>query len=126
MLEVSTTSTEGFESSNKIREHSLDIDATGENSADTQEVLLATYGSCYVPALRVAAKQRDIGDLGEIQIDISGDLNDDDKLESITFDVSTETDLSSDEADAIVDRANELCKVHAALKKSLGAKVNIV
>ena len=122
--EVHTTSTEGYASTNEIRDFETTIDATGEDGPDTLEALLAAYASCYVPALRVAAEQRDVGDLGEITIDATGELNDDDKLQSVTFDVETETDVG-DKADAVIERANALCKVHDALKESLEAEVNL-
>ena len=123
--EATTISEEGYASENDIREFSVDIDATGEDAPDTLETLVAAYGSCYVPALRVGAEQRDVGDLGRVEIDGTGKLNDDDKLESVTFTVKTEAEMSDDEADAVVERANELCKVHDALKDSLEADVEV-
>lgn len=122
---VHTVSTEGFSSENQVRDFELTIDAEGEDAPDTLETLLATYTSCYVPALRVGAEQRGAGDLGEIAIDATGDLNDDDKLAAISFDVSTDADLDADDADAIVERANSLCKVHDALKADLHASVDL-
>lgn len=123
--EVHTTSTEGFSSENSIRDFELTIDATGEESPDTLESLLASYSACYVPALRVGSEQRNGGDLGEVEIAVTGELNDDDKLESISFDVTTEADLDDETADQIVERADELCKVHDALKESLHADVTL-
>lgn len=84
--------------------------------------MLAAYASCYVPALRVASKQRGVEDLGAIEIDVTGDLNDDDKLESITFDIHLEADVDDEQSDEILERANELCKVHDALKSELYAR----
>ncbi|AGN00103.1 OsmC family protein [Salinarchaeum sp. Harcht-Bsk1] len=120
-----TVSTEGFSSENHVRDFELTIDATGESGPDTLEVLIADYASCYVPALRVASEQRGADDLGEVAIDVTGELNDDDKLESIHFDVEVDADLDDDTATAIVERANELCKVHDALKESLYAEVDL-
>lgn len=122
---VTTVSEEGFASDNEIRDFDLTIDATGEEGPDTLEALLAAYGSCYVPALRVGAEQRDAGDLGRIEIDVTGDLNDDDKLEAVQFTVRTEADLDDGQADDVVARANELCKVHDALKSQLEAGVEV-
>nr|WP_309221875.1 hypothetical protein [Halorussus sp. MSC15.2] len=87
--EVTTVSEEGYKSENQVRDFEVTIDATGEDAPDTLESLLAAYGSCYVPALRVGAEQRDVGDLGRIEIDVSGDLNDDDKLDAVQFTVRT-------------------------------------
>lgn len=119
--EVTTVSEEGFSATNEIRDFETTIDATGEEAPDTLEALLAAYGSCYVPALRVGGQQRDVEDLGKIEIDVSGEINDDDKLESISFDIRVEADVDEEKGQAIVDRAFELCKVHDALKDSLHA-----
>ena len=122
---VQTVSTEGYSSENHVRDFELTIDATGESAPDTLEVLIADYASCYVPALRVGAEQRGGGDLGEIAIDVTGELNDDDKLDSIHFDVEVDADFDADTAEEIVERADELCKVHDALKPSLHAEVDL-
>ena len=123
--QATTTSTEGYSSENDIREFNIEIDATGEDAPDTLETLVAAYGSCYVPALRVGAEQRDVGDLGRVEIDATGKLNDDDKLESVTFTVKTEAEMSEEQAGAVVERACELCKVHDALKDSLEADIEV-
>lgn len=123
--EVTTTSDEGFQADNQIRDFERTIDATGEDAPDTLEAVIAAYASCYVPALRVGAEQRDVGDLGRIEIDTTGGLDDDDKLDSVTFVVRTEAELDDEQAEAVVERANELCKVHDALKDSLAAEVEV-
>jgi len=125
MPEVTTTSEAGYSSENEARDFSLTIDATGEDAPDTLEALLAAYGSCYVPALRVGGEQRDAGDLGQIEIEVSGDLNDDDKLDAVHFDVAWEADVDDETVDEIVERAHELCKVGDAVKESLVANVSV-
>jgi len=125
MPEVTTTSEAGYSSENEARDFSLTIDATGEDAPDTLEALLAAYGSCYVPALRVGGEQRDAGDLGQIEIEASGDLNDDDKLDAVHFDVAWEADVDDETVDEIVERAHELCKVGDAVKESLVANVSV-
>ncbi|MFC7238090.1 OsmC family protein [Saliphagus sp. GCM10025317] len=122
--EVTTISEEGFSATNEVRDFSVDIDATGEEAPDTLESLLAAYGSCYVPALRVGGQQRGVEELGKIEIDVSGDLNDDDKLESTAFDIRVEADVDDETGQKIIDRAFELCKVHDALKDSLHAETS--
>lgn len=119
--QVTTISEEGFSATNEIRDFDVEIDAEGESGPDTLEALLAAYGSCYVPALRVGGQQRDVDDLGRIEIDVSGDLNDDDKLESVHFDIRVEEDVDGETGQKVIDRAFELCKVHDALKDSLHA-----
>jgi uncharacterized OsmC-like protein len=123
--EVTTVSEEGYTAENQIRDFEVTIDATGEQAPDTLESLLAAYGSCYVPALRVGGEQRDVGDLGRIEIDVTGDLNDDDKLSAVQFTVKTEAEMDDGEAEQVVERADELCKVHDALKSDLAADVTV-
>ncbi len=123
--QVTTVSEEGFSATNEIREFETTLDATGEEAPDTLESLLAAYASCYVPALRVGGGQRGVDELGRIEIDSTGDLNDDDKLESVSFDIQVEATVDDETADKVIDRANELCKVHDALKSELYADVSI-
>ncbi|WP_293032705.1 OsmC family protein [Natronococcus sp.] len=119
--QVTTVSEEGFSATNEIGEFETTIDAEGEEGPDTLESLLAAYASCYVPALRVGGQQRDAGDLGRIEIESTGDLNDDDKLESVHFDIRVEADVDDETGQKVIDRAFELCKVHDALKSELHA-----
>ncbi|GAB7013684.1 MULTISPECIES: OsmC family protein [Halolamina] len=120
--QVTTVSEDGYASTTEIRDFSVDIDPGGESAPDTLESLLASYGACYVPALRVGAKQRDVGELGEIELSITGELNDDDKLESIHFDIAVGADVTEAEGEEAIDRAFDLCKVHDALKSDLHAE----
>ncbi|WP_227131368.1 OsmC family protein [Halorubellus salinus] len=122
--QVHSVSEEGFSTTTTIRDFEQTVDATGEDAPDTLETLLSTYAACFVPALRVAAEQRQAGDLGHVEIDVTGDLNDDDKLAAISFDVSVAGDVG-DKAEAVVSRAEELCKVHDALKTDLHADVSL-
>ncbi|NHX35573.1 MULTISPECIES: OsmC family protein [Halolamina] len=120
--QVTTVSEDGYASTTEVRDFSVDIDPGGESAPDTLESLLASYGACYVPALRVGAKQRDVGELGKIELSITGELNDDDKLESVHFDVAVENDVSEADGAEAIDRAFDLCKVHDALKSELHAE----
>ena len=122
--EVHSVSEEGYSTESTIRDFELTVDATGEAAPDTLEALLGVYASCYVPALRVGAEQRQAGDLGRIEIASTGELNDDDKLASVHFDVKVAGDIG-DKGDAIVERAHELCKVGDAVKSELVADVDI-
>ncbi|WP_247002136.1 OsmC family protein [Halosolutus gelatinilyticus] len=123
--EVTTISEEGFSSTNEIRDFETTIDATGEDAPDTLEALLAAYASCYVPALRVGGQQRGVDDLGRVEIGATGELNDDDKLESIAFDIRAEAEFDDETGERIIERANELCKVHDAVKPDLHAEMSI-
>ena len=122
---VTTVSEEGFAATSEVREFDLEIDAGGEGTPDTLETLLASYATCYVPVLRVGGQQRGVDELGRIEIDVTGELNDDDKLESISFDVDVEADVDEETGEKVIDRANELCKVHDALKPDLHAEMSL-
>lgn len=121
---VTTVSDEGFPSNSSIREYERSIDPGGDDAPDTIESLLSAYAACYIPALRVGGQQRGVDDLGRVQIDVTGEVNDDGKLESITFDVTVDAALDDDTQTQIIDRANALCKVHDALKESVKADVS--
>lgn len=123
--DVHTVSEEGFTSTSDIRDFELFIDPGGEEAPDTIEVLLADYAACAAPAFRVGAQQRDVDDLGRLAIDVTGELNDEDKLESVAFDVSVEADLEDGKAEEIIERVEALCKVHDALKESLHADITL-
>jgi uncharacterized OsmC-like protein len=122
---VTTVSEEGFASTSNPAGYDMDIDPTGESAPDTLDALLAAYGACYVPALRVGAEQRDAGDLGRVEIETTGELNDDDKLAAIRFDVRIEAAMDDETAERVVERAHELCKVGDALKADLRADVHV-
>lgn len=123
--ELTTVAQSGYTSLNKIGDYKQTIDATGDTAPDTLEALLAAYGSCFVPALRVAGQQRGVDDLGRIEIDVMGEQNDDDKLGSISFEVRTETDIDEETVPEILERATELCKVHDALREELHAEISL-
>ena len=122
--QVTTISEEGFTATNEIRDFETTIDSGGEEGPDTLETLLAAYAACYGPALRVGGRQRDVEDLGRIEIDSTGELNDDDKLDSVHFEVRVEGDVDEEDGQRVIDRAFELCKVHDALKESLHAETS--
>jgi uncharacterized OsmC-like protein len=123
--QVTTVSDEGFASTTTVRDFELEIDPSGEDTPDTLEMLLADYAACYMPALRVGGEQRGVDDLGRVEFVVTGELNDDEKLDAISFDIRVEADVDADTAAEIIDRANALCKVHDALKSSLHADVTL-
>ena len=124
-IQLTTISEEGFAATTAIRNQEVTVDLDQEQAPDSLETLLATYASCYVPAFRVGGRQRGVDELGTIEIDVTGEKNDDDKLESISFAIDVDADLDDETAGKIVERANELCKVHDALKSSLHADVTV-
>lgn len=122
-IETTTVSEEGFASTSQVGEFELSIDATGQKGPDPNQVLVADYASCYLPAFRVAADEHGYNDLGKVQIDADATLDDDDDLSSISFRVYVGADVSEDDLDAIVERAEEICHVHSAVREGLRADI---
>jgi uncharacterized OsmC-like protein len=121
---IDSTSEEGFTTSSIVGDFELTIDATGEDGPDPNATLVATYASCFVPAFRVGAQQRDHDDLGRIEVESEADLDDDDDLAAIRFTIKVAADLG-DEVDEIVSRAEDICHVHSALLEELHAEVTV-
>ena len=124
-IETSTVSESGYASTSQVGEFDLQIDATDETGPNPNATLVATYASCYLPAFRVGGSQRGEEELGTIQIDASAELDDDDDLESIAFDVHVEADLDDETAADIAERDEGICHVHSALREGLYADVSV-
>ncbi|MFC6825837.1 OsmC family protein [Halopelagius fulvigenes] len=124
-IQTSTVSEEGFASTSQVGDFELTIDATNEDGPDPNQVLVADYASCFLPAFRVGGQQTGHDDLGKVQIDADADLNDDDDLERISFAIHVEANLDDGEFDEIVDRAEGICHVHAALREELHADIEV-
>ncbi|MDS0298616.1 OsmC family protein [Halogeometricum sp. S1BR25-6] len=122
-IETSTVSEEGFASTSQVGDFELTIDATGEEGPDPNQVLVADYASCFLPAFRVGANKTGHEDIGKVQIDADADINDDDDLEAIRFSVHVEEDVNDEDLDEIVSRAEDICHVHAALREGLHAEI---
>ena len=122
---ATTVSDAGFASTSQIRDWEVSVDPTGEEAPDTLELLLADYAACSVPAFRVGAQQRGVEELGRLEIEATGELNDDDKLASVGLDVRVETGLTDEQAAEIIERVEALCKVHDALKPELHAEFTL-
>jgi organic hydroperoxide reductase OsmC/OhrA len=124
-IETITISEDGFACVNQVGDFEFTVDATDESGPNPNAALVATYASCFLPAFRVGGQQRGHDDLGTIQIDADADLDDDDDLESIGFALHVAADLSDDEFDEIVARAEDICHVHTALRDGLEADVTV-
>lgn len=122
---VTTVSDEGYSSRNTIGDHELLIDATEEVGPNPTETLLSAYASCFVVGLRIAGRERGVSDLGQITIEVTGYRDENDELESISFDLKVEASLDREDRDGIVDRALQTCHVGTALRPSLEATVTI-
>ncbi|MFB6196235.1 MAG: OsmC family protein [Haloplanus sp.] len=124
-IETITVSDEGFACVNQVGDFEFTIDATDEAGPTPNAALVATYASCFLPAFRVGAQQRGHDDLGKIQIDADAELDEDEDLESIGFAIHVAADLDDGAFDEIVDRAEDICHVHAALRDGLAADVEV-
>jgi len=123
-IEVTSTSTEGYTTTNVVGEWELTIDATNENGPNPNEVLAADYASCFIPAMRVGANKEGFDDIGTVEVEVSAELDEEDDLESIAFDIEVEGSLD-DSAEDVIARAEDICHVHAALREELHADISI-
>lgn len=124
-INTTTVSEEGFSSDSQVGDFELTIDATNEEGPDPNQVLVANYASCFLPAFRVAADQHGYEDLGQVEIETEATLDDDDDVESISFTIYVEEEIDDGDVDDIVDQAEEVCHVHSALESSLHADVTV-
>jgi organic hydroperoxide reductase OsmC/OhrA len=123
-INVTSTSTEGYATTSRLGDWDLTIDATDEEGPNPNEVLAADYASCFIPAFRVGANKEGFEDLGTIQVEVAADLDDEDDLASISFDIHVEESLE-ESVDDVVSRAENICHVHAALREELHADVTV-
>ena len=124
-IEVTSTSTEGYTTTSVAGEWELTVDATGENGPDPNQVLAADYASCFIPAFRVGANKEGFDDIGRIEVAVEADLNDNDDLETIAFEIHVEESLD-DSVEDVVARAEDICHVHDALREGLHADITVV
>jgi organic hydroperoxide reductase OsmC/OhrA len=124
-IETTTVSEDGFASTSQVGDFELLVDATGEEGPTPNQALVATYAACYLPAFRVGADQRGHDDLGTVQIDADAGLDDDDDLTDISFQIHVEADLDDEAAEEIIERADDICHVHTAVREGLQADVTV-
>ena len=124
-IETTTASEEGYACTSQVGEFDLQVDATRETGPEPNETLVATYASCFIPAFRVGGSQRGEEELGRIQIDAEADLDDDDDLAAIRFDLHVGADLDDGTAAEIVEWAEEICHVHSAVRPALRAEITV-
>jgi len=110
-IELTSTSTEGYATTSLIGDWELTIDATDAAGPNPNAVLVADYASCFVPAMRVGASQAGLDDLGRVEVDATADLDEGDDL--------------ADSVDEVLDRAEDICHVHTALREELHADITI-
>lgn len=123
-IDISSTSQNGFATRSVVEDWELTIDAAEQEGPNPVQVLVASYVSCFVPAFKIGAKREGIDDLGEIAVTTTAELDDEDDLAGVTFEIAVEAQLG-DATPAIVDRAESLCHVHDALRDQLQAEVTV-
>lgn len=121
---VQSTSEEGYATESRVDEFAITVDAAEEVGPSPNKMLVATYASCFLPAFRVGAQQRGFDDVGTIVIDSEAEIDEDDDLSSIAFHIQVEADLEGD-VEEIVDRAEDICHVHAAVRPGLRADIEV-
>jgi organic hydroperoxide reductase OsmC/OhrA len=123
-IEVTSVCEEGYTVENEIDgEWSLVVDALSEDGPSANQVLVADYPSCYVPAFRVAAQQTGYDDVGRIEVAAEADLDEDDDLESMSWTLMVEESLG--DGQEIVELGEEICHVHSALRDDLHADITL-
>ena len=124
-IQTHTLSTDGFATKSQVGDYTLDIDATNETGPNPNEVLVADYAACILPAFPTGAQQVGHDDLGKVQIDAEADLDDGDDLSAIRFDIYVEADLDDETLADITERAEGICHVHTALRDDLAAEITV-
>lgn len=123
-IEVTSTSENGFVTQNRTQGFEITIDGSQEEGPSPTATLVADYAACYIAAFRVGGQQGDYDELGQIEIDAEADLDDDDDLSAISFDMRVEEDLG-DDLDDLVSQGEDICHVHAALREELHADISL-
>ena len=124
-IESTTVNEAGFTATSRVGDFDIATDAQGESGPSPNETLLADYAACFTYAFRAGAMRSDYDDLGQIQTDAEADLDDEDDLEAIRFTLHVERELTDDEVNELLDLAEDICHVHAALREGLYADVTV-
>lgn len=124
-IETTTVNDEKYHALSRAGEFELSIDATGSEGPTPNEVLVADYASCYTFACRAGANRRLDVDLGKVETEAEGDLDDSDDLTGIRFHIHVEADLTDEQIAEVIELGNDICHVHDAMKESLYADVEI-
>ncbi|WP_299234922.1 OsmC family protein [Natronomonas sp.] len=124
-IETTTVNEAKYHALSRAGDFELSIDATGSDGPTPNEVLVADYASCFGFACRAGADRQLDVDLGRIETTAEADLDDSDDLSAIRLHLRVEADLGDDEIADVVDLGEEICHVHAAMKESLHADIEV-
>ena len=122
-IDLTTTSTDGFDTESVIGDFAVGIDPMTETGPDPNSVLVADYAACFLPAVRMGARKSGYDDLGKMAIEAEAELTDHDDLESISFTLKVEADV--DDPAELAELGEQYCHVHTALREELHADVTV-
>lgn len=125
-IESHTVNEEKFFASTRVGDFELGIDATGEDGPTPNETLLSAYASCYAAAFRAGGQRVHDVDVGRLEIEAEADLDGDDDLADVRFTLYVEAELDDEQAEAMVDSANDICHIHSAVHEGLHVDVEVV
>jgi uncharacterized OsmC-like protein len=124
-IETTTVNEEKFHALSRAGDFELSIDATGGEGPTPNEVLVADYASCFTFACRAGANRQMDVDLGKVETDAEADLNEDDDLTAIRFQMRVEADLDMEQTDRLLELGGDICHVHDSVKDDLHADVEV-
>ncbi len=124
-IETTTVNEAKYHSLSRAGDFELSIDATGKEGPTPNEVLVADYASCFTFACRAGANRQLDTDLGKVETEAEAELDDSDDLSEIRFHLYVEADLTDEEIEQVVELGEGICHVHAAMKESLYADIEV-
>ena len=124
-IETTTVNEEKFHALSRAGDFELSIDATGAEGPSPNEVLVADYASCFTFACRAGVQRELDFELGKVETEAKADLDEDDDLTSINFQMHVEADLDDDEVDDLLELGEDICHVRDSIKESLYADVDV-
>jgi len=124
-IETTTVNEEKYHALSRAGDFELSIDATGSEGPTPNEVLVADYASCFTFACRAGANRQLDADLGRVETEAEADVDDSDDLAGIRFHLYVEAELTDEEIDSVVELGESICHVHAAMKESLYADIEV-
>ena len=124
-IEIRSSNEAGFSATSDIDGVELTTHAQGEGRPSPNAVVVTDYAQCFSYAFRATAMRGDFEDTGAITVEAHADLDEDDDLTAIRFDLHVEQSYADDEVEELLAGAEDLCHVHAALKPSLHADVTV-
>lgn len=124
-IQTTTVNEEKYHALSRAGDFELSIDATGSDGPTPNEVLVADYASCFSFACRAGANRQLGIDLGKVETEAEADLDDSDDLSAIRFHLQIEADLDDGEIEQVVELGEDICHVHAAMKESLYADIDV-